>query len=90
MHFEWNEKENKENMQRNGLSFSEALHVFSDPNLLIIPVPKESLGRWNAMGFIGNILFVVSTERGKNNIKIISARKATQEEFNEYKNYDFR
>ena len=46
--------------------------------------------RWNVIGMVENVLFVVYTERG-DRTRIISARKATQEEINEYNdNYDLR
>ena len=54
---------------------------------------KHSTGtedRWNVIGKVDGILFVVYTER-KENIRIISARKATKEETNEYYDgYDLR
>ena len=46
--------------------------------------------RWNVIGMVHNVLFVVYTERGET-IRLISARKATKEETNEYfDGYDAR
>ena len=53
---------------------------------LEIPDPYEAEDRWNAIGFVGSILFVVYTEREEDTIRIISARKAEKEEINGYKN----
>jgi uncharacterized DUF497 family protein len=39
--------------------------------------------RWQTLGKVGNILFVVYTERGKK-IRLISARPATREERRSY------
>ena len=40
----------------------------------------ESEERYNVIGCVERILFVVYTERGENNIRIISARRATPKE----------
>ena len=46
--------------------------------------------RWNVIGKVDDVLFVVYTEKSER-IRIISARKATKEEINEYyNNYDLR
>ena len=46
--------------------------------------------RWNAIGMVGRVIFVVYTERSEK-IRIISARRATKEEENEYYDgYEFR
>lgn len=46
--------------------------------------------RWNAIGMVGKVLFVVFTERGEN-VRIISARRATREEEKVYYDgYEFR
>ena len=52
--------------------------------------PEESEIRWDAVGLVGKMLFVVFTERGQNTLRIISARKATKREINGYKNNDLR
>lgn len=87
MLFEW-EKE-KSNILKHKIDFARASLVFTDPNLLLVPDPCKTEERWNAIGCVDNILFVVYTEREKETIRIISARKATKEEINGYKNYDF-
>ena len=90
MNFEWDEKKNKANIKKHGISFEEACHIFADPNMLLIPDPCDSEERWNAIGFVETILFVVYTERNEGTLRIISARKANKEEINGYKNNDFR
>ena len=40
--------------------------------------------RYNVIGMVENLLFVVYTERNDDTIRIISARKATKEERDEY------
>lgn len=90
MTFEWDEEKNKSNIKKHGVSFQDALPVFADPNLLLVPDPCITEERWDAIGFVGNVLFVVYTERDNETLRIISVRKANKEEINGYKNYDFR
>ncbi len=91
MIFEWDEEKNRINQKRHdGISFEMATHIFADPNLLIVPDPNVNEDRWNAIGLVEKVLFAVYTERDNDTIRIISARKATKEEINGYKNHDFR
>ncbi len=76
MQFEWDDNKNKQNIQKHKLSFEEAARVFLDPNLLICPDPDTCEERWNAIGFVEKVLFVVYTEREGDVIRLISARKA--------------
>ena len=88
MLFEWDEHKNRENKRKHGITFEEAVRVFADPNLKIVLDSEESEIRWNAVGFADKMLFVVFTERGKNALRIVSARKATKREIYGYKNDD--
>ena len=90
MIFEWDENKNQLNKRKHGISFEEAARVFVDPNLKIVLDPEETEIRWDAVGFVGKMLFVVFTERGQGCLRIISARKATKREINGYKNNDLR
>lgn len=90
MTFEWDENKNRSNKQKHGITFETAARVFLDPNLIVVSDPELSEERWDAIGFVGSLLFVVYTERDNDKIRIISARKATKEEINGYKNNDFR
>ncbi len=90
MTFEWDENKNKANKKKHGISFEVAVRVFCDPNVIVVPDPESREDRWNAIGFVGALLFVVYTERDNDRIRIISARKATKGEINGYKNNDFR
>ena len=90
MYFEWAEKKNKTNIKKHGISFEEASKIFTDPHLLLIPHPCDSEERWNAIGFVETILFVVYTERNDGTLRIISARNANKEEINGHTNNDFR
>lgn len=89
MNFEWDEEKNKQNREKHGISFETAACVFTDPNVLIVSDPFEDEERWDAIGIVDSVLFVVYTERTGDKIRIISARKATKGEINGYKNNDF-
>ncbi len=94
MTFEWDENKNKENNKKHdGISFEMATRVFLDSKRLeLFDEEHSSLNeeRYYVLGRVEKVLFVVYTERHES-IRIISARKATKEEVNEYyQNYDFR
>ncbi len=94
MNFEWDENKNKINIRKHdGISFEFAVRVFLDSKRLEkldLEHSTEDEERYNVLGLVENVLFVVYTERGEN-IRLISARKANKEEIDEYyKDYDFR
>ena len=92
MQFEWDNDKNAYNIaHHDGISFEYAVRVFLDEKRI---EKYDSLhssldeDRWNIIGKVENVLFVVYTER-KETIRIISARIATEK--NEYYNdYDLR
>ena len=81
MKFEWDEDKNLINKSKHGISFETATKVFDDPNYIEIYDTDHSIDedRYIAIGYVGDILFVVFTER-KEYIRLISARIATAEE----------
>ncbi len=94
MIYEWDEEKNHINkIKHDGISFEMAVRVFLDEKR----IEKydnlhstESEDRWNVIGMVNDVLFVVYTERDERT-RIISARKATKEEIDEYNdNYDIR
>jgi len=95
MIFEWDEIKNETNIKKHdGISFKIAARVFLDSKRREKYDEQHSTleeQRWNAIGLVEDVLFVVFTERKNDIIRIISARKANQEEINEYySNYDIR
>jgi uncharacterized DUF497 family protein len=86
MRFTRDERKNRRNRVKHGLSFETAGLVFDDPNALSIQ-DRTSNGeeRWQTMGLIkGQIIVLVAHTFGEQNgeeiIRIISARKATPRE----------
>ena len=95
MTFEWDENKDRLNQKNHdGISFEYAARVFLDSKrieMLDENHSDESEGRYNVIGCVERILFVVYTERGSDKIRIISARRATpKEEKLYYENYDIR
>lgn len=88
MKFEWDESKALRNEEKHGISFAEATTVFGDPMELTISDPDHSKGEYRFLSVgrssLGNLLVVSYTEREENNIRIISARRATEYEQKHY------
>lgn len=85
--FEWDIEKAKGNERKHDVTFDEASTVFADPLSVAIsdPLHSENEDRFILVGnsHKGRILIVVHTERLEN-IRIISARKATKNERSYY------
>ena len=85
--FEWDPKKAKTNLKKHGVSFEEASTAFKDPLSLTIDDPLHSSDEERliliGMSYNNRMLVIVHTEI-RDNIRIISARKATKEERNNY------
>lgn len=81
MTFEWDEDKNQMNLQKHGIDFDTAILVFNDSQRIEIYDMEHSTeeDRYNTIGLVNDVLFVVYTER-KDNIRLISARLATKTE----------
>jgi uncharacterized protein len=77
----------KSNLAKHGVTFEEGSTVFGDPLSLTIPDPAHSQAadRFIILGHSHQrkLLVVVHTERG-DNIRVISARRATRKERRNY------
>lgn len=93
MTFEWDNVKNEKNIKKHKIPFDIAVRVFADKKRIEKWDSKHSTAeedRFFTIGMVSSLLFVVFTER-KENIRIISARYANQEETHEYySNYDAR
>ncbi len=76
--FEWDEEKDRMNFIKHGVHFRTAAKVFLDPDKLIREDEEhpEEL-RYDVLGRVGRILFVVCTFRKENTVRLISARIAT-------------
>jgi uncharacterized DUF497 family protein len=87
MHFEWDDSKAEINARKHGVTFDEALSAFYDPNQVAFydPDHSEDDDREVLIGHStqGRLLLVVYTLRGEA-IRIISARRATRKEAEDY------
>jgi uncharacterized DUF497 family protein len=87
---EWDDDKNVINKQEHDLSFETAQYVFSDPERLerldMSEGNTSGEERWQTVGKVGPVLFVVYTERGENK-RIITARPADKTERRSYNGY---
>jgi len=90
--FIWDENKAKSNLIKHKISFEEAKSVFDDDNARLIYDPDHSINedRFILLGlsYKLKILTVVHCYKDdENTIRIISARKSTKKEQNQYKEY---
>jgi len=87
---EWDDDKNILNIKDHKLSFEVAQYVFADTERLERFDRSESNTsgeeRWQTIGKVGSVFFVVYTERG-NDKRIITARKANKTERRSYNGY---
>ena len=87
--FEWDEKKNTSNKRKHGVSFEEARTAFLDDNARVIPDPdhSEDEARFVLLGLSISLRVLVVCHCYRHNdevIRIISARKADEDEIKQY------
>ena len=86
----WDPEKSRSNLAKHKVSFERAKGVFDDPYHISEPDPCEDEERWRTLGVVDGviILMVAHLEQegsdGEEEIKIISARKATLREREAY------
>lgn len=90
LQFEWDEEKDRINQEKHGISFETASYVFQDEFYIEMYDFEHSVeeDRYIAIGKVGDLLFVVFTERGER-IRLISARAATERERRLYYDQNF-
>jgi len=91
MRFAWDEQKSRRNLAKHKVSFDLARLVFDDPLHLSLPDPYEGELRWRTMGLVKGVVVLlvahtVEDKDGEEEIRIISARKATRFEREIYEN----
>ena len=88
MFFEWHPKKAADNLKKHGIEFEEAKTVFTDPYALVLPdeAHSEDETREIVVGYSNKnrLLLVNFVERVYHVIRLISARRATQLERQDY------
>ena len=84
-YYEWDSEKEAANIKKHGIDFDTAILVFEDDSRIEWYDEAHSDGedRYNTIGMVHDVLFVVYTERGERT-RIISARLATKTERKRY------
>ena len=87
MNFEWDPGKARQNRRKHRVSFQEAATVFGDPLAVTYPDPDHSISEQRfitvGMSRAGRVLIVAHADR-QDNIRMITARKATPRERKHY------
>jgi len=85
MTYQWDNDKATANLRKHGIDFADAVSVFSDELAITIPDERFDEERFITVGMdaFSRVLVVVYTWRG-NEIRLISARKATRPERKQY------
>jgi uncharacterized protein len=86
MEYEWDTNKAKSNYQKHGIDFADAVSVFTDDFAITVIDEHPDEQRFVTIGMdaLGRIIVVVYTWRGESCIRLISARKATRRELQQY------
>jgi uncharacterized DUF497 family protein len=82
MEIVWDVRKATANIRNHGIEFSHAVTVLEDPMAITIEDTRHGEQRFVTVGsdLLGRILVVVYAYSGKEEIRLISARKATSKE----------
>jgi uncharacterized DUF497 family protein len=84
--YQWHRDKAAANLRKHGIDFADAISVFSDDLAMTIPDERFDEERFVTIGVDGlsRVLVVVYTMRDDDEIRLISARKATRQERQQY------
>ncbi len=73
--FEWDEKKDRENQKKNGISFEKAKNAFSDPFRIIVEDLEHGFDelRWFCMGKVDEEILTVRFTYRKKRVRIFGA-----------------
>lgn len=87
MRFIWDDNKNQVNQIKHHVSFEVAARILADPLAFVEPGSMESdKNRWQALGQVDGLLLLIVAQTvwidlsGSKGIRMISARRATEEE----------
>ncbi len=86
MEFEWDEAKNNVNIQKHGIDFTDATLIFDNPALIYEDL-RRNYGerRFCGIGMLYSITVSLIYTKRENKIRIISARRAREDERKKYK-----
>ena len=81
MSYEWDERKRRSNVKKHGIDFIDVPEVF-DGDVVLLPDERFDYGeaRFIAIGLLKSVVVVIAYTERDENIRIISARKATKNE----------
>lgn len=83
--FEWDEDKKTSNLVKHGIDFEDATEIFNGP-ILLRQSNRNNEERWVAIGCLDERLIAVAFTRRARVIRIISARRARENEERAYRN----
>jgi len=86
MDFEFDPNKNEANKVKHGIDFAEAQKLWEDRDRLLVPARTQNEARFMLIGKIGQKHWSVIFTCRNESIRIISARRAREEEVNAYEN----
>ncbi len=86
MEFEWDIRKNQQNIEKHGISFVHAVRIFDRPSLTFINI-RQDYGetRYVAIGKIDDLIYFVVYTIRENCYRLISARRASRDERQKYR-----
>lgn len=84
MEFEWDSAKNEANTEKHGFGFRDAHQVLEGLHI-VFDSPRGKEARWGAIGLLNNQLVVVFYTMRGTKYRIISIRRARQNEEREYR-----
>jgi uncharacterized DUF497 family protein len=86
MEFEWNIQKNKQNIEKHGISFVHAVRIFDRPSLTFLDARRDySETRYVTIGKIDDLIYLVVYTIRNNCYRLISARRASRDERQKYR-----
>ena len=80
MEFEYDPQKSESNLEKHGIDFVEVQNIWDDPKHVIVPARSTTEERYAIIGaYTGSLWTCIFTVRGSN-LRIISARRARDEE----------
>lgn len=93
MHFVWDAEKSRRNLAKHKISFETATLAFEDPTVFSrLDRIVDGEERWQTMGLVGGVMVLlvahtVFEEKGEEVVRIISARRATRRERQQYEQH---
>ncbi|HHT0595067.1 TPA: BrnT family toxin [Legionella anisa] len=83
--FTWDEPKRQINIEKHGIDFLDAKHIFEDPYRIVRESHRNDEDRYEVIGEVNsNVLLVVYVIREGNVYRLISARRASRNERKSY------